>query len=528
MLRLSAALSIISLLTSLLSFFNQILIARLFGVGVHLDDYLVAVSLPLLITGSVANLFSFEVIPILVRRSVVDGKDFSRFCAAIFLMICLAGIALPAILYPLVPTLTRIMAPNLVGSRFAEVVLISRIMWTATGLSLIVSFLVALQNAERSFILAAITTSFPYVGMIASMLMLSRSIGTAALALGILAGTIASIPFLLRGISIRIATKLNHQMPWGEAIAPFRNVPVVFIAALCLTSYAAIDAFWAARLNGGLSFLGYGQRIVIVIAGILSAGSSTVITPYLAETHARGENETFDTMVARAIKMALAVSIPSAAIITLLRLPILEVLFQRGAFDSAAAHGVALVLPGQLLGMVAMICVILMMKTLHARRRAVIASLMGMTGVGLHFVVAGFLSRKWGLIGISTSYALSWWTLFALFSWQNSPLRRGRPAAIIDWKFALALGTTTIASCIGTALAANYLIRPIAAVGFLALAFRLAAVMTVSGCVFFIFGLGLFPLDEYKTLLGLLPRRFLPKRMIGATMMSPSHTRGHS
>jgi putative peptidoglycan lipid II flippase len=59
----SIGVSIISLFISIVSFINQIIIANYFGAGKSLDIYLLASSVPLMISGLVSSALSFSLIP---------------------------------------------------------------------------------------------------------------------------------------------------------------------------------------------------------------------------------------------------------------------------------------------------------------------------------------------------------------------------------------------------------------------------------------------------------------------------------
>ena len=410
--RTSALVSFLSLAASLSSFVNQLVIAHFFGAGARLDDYLIAISVPTMAMGITAGLFSYSIVPQLVHRRTTNMPESCKFAGALLKILLACAFIVPAVAYTASPALVRLLAPKLNNDRLSDVIRVSRIAWGAFGCVILFSFLVAVHNSAKKFLVPVLANIAPYLGMIGSVVFFSSRLGTSALAFGLLGGYAAALPVLYWGVAGELSLRGTTTALWRQAAATFGRMPWVMISMLCFTVYGTIDAYWASRLApGNVSYLGYGQRILIAVCNIIVLGPSTVLAPYLAEASARGEHGRFLDVTRRAVRMVLALSAPVAVLIAILGMPLVSIVFQRGAFGAAATQGVSAVLPGLLCGMVAMTGVVLSMKALHARGDIKGAAWIGGGGAALYFALSGILSHAYGVVGISVAYALSWWIM---------------------------------------------------------------------------------------------------------------------
>lgn len=89
--------------------------------------------------------------------------------------------------------------------------------------------------------------------------------------------------------------------------------------------------------DGGVAALYYGQRLMELPMGLIAVSVATVIFPELARLGARGDRDAFAVSLRRALRLVLYLALPAAAGLAVTRLPVVQLLFQRGEFDAAAA-----------------------------------------------------------------------------------------------------------------------------------------------------------------------------------------------
>lgn len=411
-LRSSLVVTILSLVASFASFGNQLVIAALFGAAVRLDVYLIATSVPFLAMGVMGGLFSYAVVPVLVHWRT-GSEDYPLLAGMLLSVLLGLSILVLSFAIWLSPLIIQQMAPTLPEALFSEAVLIIRLDWIVFGAAGVVSYLTAVQNAAHKFVIPVLVTGLPHLAMIGLSVMLGHQLGPLSLILGMLVGYLASILCLYPGVrhDIRLASRALAY--WRKTGVVLRPMPLILVSMLCFTIYGTVDAVWASRLGPStVSYLGYAQRLLIALGNTVILAPITVLLPHLSELAARKQNDRVRADTQVALRMVLAFAALVAVIFSLLSVSLVRVLFERGAFDRTATLGVASILPGMFLGMVAMVCVALLFRSFYAQGDVVGAALIGGIGAVLYAGLSGIFSQWLGLMGIVVAYIVTWWVLF--------------------------------------------------------------------------------------------------------------------
>jgi putative peptidoglycan lipid II flippase len=416
LLKTGALLSLVSLLIMMVSFANQLVIAGLFGSSEQMTAYLVAFSVPAVFIGAIGMVFSFGLVPLLVkyRETRSDHQEIVKSFAIAIVAIA-AGIA---ILGAATSTYSTVrLGHSLTAAGMADAVRMSYVFWLNAAATVLLAFFVAVHNVKGRFVAPLLSTGLPYAGMILLGLMFGRRYGAIAIALGMLAGTI------LGGILLAIgATELSWRWPfrfaWSETRGLFTAMPLIVAAVLCFCIGSVTDAFWAPRLGPKeLAYLGYARRLVLVLGSLVAFGPSAVLTPRLAQLHVTGDDKEFRRCTAQSVRLIFMLATPCAMFFSIFCRPIVRAVFERGAFDATTTTGVAGILPYIMLGSVPMACVVILVKSLFARQMVRGAAMASILQAVTYFVLAGVLSGPLGLRGIALAFAISWWTAMIAVSW---------------------------------------------------------------------------------------------------------------
>jgi len=489
--------SFLSLIVTLMSFISQLVIARLFGAGQVMDVYLISSSFPFLILGLMTGAISYSIVPALVSSRVTTPEKSARFAGAILISFAVLAIGIWLVGYWFSPQVVRVFAPTLSKDFQSEANQIARISWVTVGCALLLSCLTAIHNSARRFVLPVLVNLLPYMCIIVVSLLWARQIGTLALAWGMLAGIALAILFLSAKIRREISLKLSVRSIYHDVSPILITLPLVLLSISCTQVFGTSDAFWASRLApGSVSYLGYGQRIIIALGSLVIQGPAVVIVPYLTEAVAMGRFSYFRHMTARALRMTITIAAPLVAMVIVLRIPIISLLFQRGAFDVQATNGIAFILPGLLLGMVAMVSVVILLRALHAVRDINGAAMIGGVGMLLYFGLSGVFSQFFGLLGISLAYTITWWLLLGLCVFR---IWRGRTKEVIvaaNLKFIVVLLIAVTACSLPVWLLWSLLSPSFAELSFISSGMVLAALVGVGSVSFIAVAGGLFRMPE--------------------------------
>jgi putative peptidoglycan lipid II flippase len=207
----------------------------------------------------------------------------------------------------------------------------------------------AALNAKRKFAVAAFAPGLLNVAFIAAAFFLpgpfermgidrSLAIGVGALVGGALQ-VIAQWP-ALRKIGFASRPKIDFNDPAVREVLR-RIAPMTFGIGVYYVDLVLSRRFLSELGTGAQSYFTWAMRLCDFPQGIFVMALSTAALPSLSEFAARGKMDELGKTFAHGLKLALFVAIPASVAFALLAEPLVVTLFQRGQFDSEAAHETA-------------------------------------------------------------------------------------------------------------------------------------------------------------------------------------------
>ena len=477
--RTSVLVSFLSVGVLAVSFGNQLIIARTFGASQALDGYLLASSVPLLVSGAVGGVFSYAMVPALSRHSSEPAVR-SRLSGAFFWTFVVLAAGVACVGWAVAPLGVGLLSAGAMPSQLPLLIRLTRFGWAVTALGVGVGFSTAVLNVHGRFLLPVSLSLLPYLSSAVAVLFYGRDIGIEALAIGLLIGTALSA-LMLAMVSYHFLQLRGLARSDFAAVRQFAaSAPLALLSVLTFSAFQSIDSYWAPQLGpSNLSVLGYCQRLFIAIGSVISAGPSIILQPRLAAASASGDNDGFLRDLGRGLKLTVLVCAPVALWLAWLAGPIVRVAFERGSFDRSVTVAVAGVLPFMLFSMIPSMCTVLLFKALYARKDMATAVMLGITGPVLYFTASGVLLR-FGLAGISAAFALTWTTVAVL-----GIARVWRPVGVLSSirqfarEFVQLIAAAAISALVSGQLLASWKVDPVGVVlGKLAC----AGVLTVVTC----------------------------------------------
>lgn len=358
-------------------------VARLFGAGADSDAFLIAWTVPevaatLLIEDAMALLLIPAFSHALTRRAddrvpvpaterdpvrALVADTFPRLCA---LLACAAGIlALCA------PWVVRVLAPGLSDPRTAvDCTRLTSVTVLTFGIA---GYFSAALRAHRSFLPPAGVYVAYNVGILGTTLALHSVWGVRAAAAGVAVGgllmVLTQLPTFVRLLAsarrrpgiLGPARKPGGAHPGGRMQrlhrigrrrattdrAPLLGAAVLAPVVLFVVGRQAqvlVERFLASSLPAGaISHLNYAQKVA-QMPMVLSLMICTVTFPVVAQAMAAGDRERARRRVERDLALAATVVLLGTAAVLAYAPQIIEVLFQRGAFDAQDARTTATVM----------------------------------------------------------------------------------------------------------------------------------------------------------------------------------------
>ncbi len=183
---------------------------------------------------------------------------------------------------------------------------------------------------------------------------------------------------------------------------------VVGLAAVQLNSLAdLLVAKMLIERVGGPAVLSYAERLYQLPIGLFGAAIATAIFPELARQAQASDLAAFGRTLQKGLRLALFVGLPASAALFALRLPLVRVLYERGAFAASDTTRVAGALGWYGLGVWAYITQQVLVRGYYSRGNTRTPMRVAIAVVGLNLVLNIVLVRWYEESGIALATAIS-------------------------------------------------------------------------------------------------------------------------
>ncbi|MFI8288991.1 lipid II flippase MurJ [Streptomyces sp. NPDC085614] len=401
---------------ALLGLVRDQILARFFGAGAETDAFLIAWTVPefastLLIEDAMALILVPAFSRALARRGgLLSGDPVRALVRSTLPRLALTVSAVSVLLIVAAPLLVGALAPGLPDPGLA--IDCTRLTATCVLTFALAGYCSAALRAHGSFLPPAAIYVAYNVGIIGTILVLREPFGVRSAAAGVAVGGVLMVlvqaPSLLRELRARPLPKEAPAPTAGDGrlLALGLIAPVVAFA-LTRQSQILIERFLASPLPAGaISHLNYAQKVA-QMPMILSLMLCTVSFPVVARAMAAGDVEEARRRVERDLLLAAVVVLVGASVVVAAAPQIVEILFQRGAFDRADTAATAAVMRVYALGLLGQTMVGALVRCYFSAARPLWYPAAAMAAGLLATAVAGVpCARLWGAAGIAAANAL--------------------------------------------------------------------------------------------------------------------------
>lgn len=346
LLRALATVSGMTLLSRILGFVRDFVIARAFGAGLATDAFFVAFKLPNLLRRMFAEgAFSQAFVPILGeyknKRSPEDTRTLVDHVASLLSMLLFAVTAVGIAAAPL---LVWVSAPGFSADagKFELTVTLTRITFPYIFFMSLVALAGGLLNSWSRFALPAFTPVLLNISFIAMALFAAPYFDPPVLALawavfiGGLLQMAIQVP-ALRKIAMLPRPTLNWRAAWADP--GVRRIATLMGPALIGVSVSQIslliNTIFASFLKtGSVSWLYYADRLMEFPSGLLGAALGTILLPSLSRCHASANHSEYSRLLDWGLRLTLLLAAPAAVALAILAVPLIATLFFHGAFSA--------------------------------------------------------------------------------------------------------------------------------------------------------------------------------------------------
>lgn len=385
---------------------NQVIVSASFGAGAAMDAYFVAAAFPLLLIQLLSSALEAAIVPVYSRLRLHANRDAaSSLLSTLVNCLVISAILLLLVLIVLRQPLVFLSAPGLDLAREQQSVALAPMLYLVIPLSLVISLFECILNAEGQFgwpayagLLVPLTTALLTV-------LGGRTWGITALCLGCFCGTVLQLVVVgVRVKQARLHYRLTIDIRNPDLLVICRAAWPLLLGSLIVQGGPLVDQIFASTLPiGNISSLNYALKLVSIFIGVIFVSVGRVVLPYLARQAALGDPSY--QAFKRTLHMYLWCIGLSTLLLSLLLLllvhPLVQLLFQHGAFSAIDTRNTAMILAGFAPGLMPMASNFLLSRAFNALGETRVPMYMALVNVGANAFFDALFAHFWQGLGIA-------------------------------------------------------------------------------------------------------------------------------
>lgn len=407
--RAATIIAIGNVASRVLGLVRETVIAYLFGATGYVSIFRVAATLvQTLYDFLVGGMVSAALVPVFSDFASRENRAELWRVATVVINVVAIGLALAILLLEIfAPQVVFILGGGYDASLQDAAVGMVRLILPAIfflGMSGVVT---GLLYSLKRFKYPAFTTAAFNLGIVVVAIALAPILGITSLILGILVGSALQVVLQLpglHGMNYRLAVDFSHP-----ALRKILRLYAPVVAGLTIMVVGvAIDRNLASRT--GAQSLAWMQSATVLIQfplGLVGTAISFAILPELSRQSpvsnlsiSESQSASFQSTLAFGIKLVLLLILPAAIGLFVLARPIVELLFEHGAFTVADTTQTALALQFYLIGLPFAAVDQPLVFAFYARKNTLLPNLVQFAAVGVYLIVALALIQSYGMVGL--------------------------------------------------------------------------------------------------------------------------------
>lgn len=408
-----------TLLSRLLGFARDIMIASVLGTGMAANAYFAAFRFPNLFRRLFAEgAFNIAFIPLFAGVLEQEGEEAARAYAAkiiSWLVILLIATTLLAEIF--MPQIMALFVPGFVidPNKFEFTVLLARICFPYLALMSVMAAFGGMLNGLGKFLAAAFAPVMLNIVMIVALGFLvifafEQQDAALILGFGVIVGGIAQVAVVIWALRNMDLLPPLVWPSWDQDIKKFFKLALPVILAGGVTQINIfVGTIIASGAASAISYLYYADRLYQLPLGIIGIAIGVVLLPELSRHLKADRHEDAAFAQEKSLLMAMLLGVPAAAALFVLAHQTVSILFERGAFDSVASNATASALAAFSCGLPAFVLIKVFQPGFFARHDTIVPTILASISVAINIALSLYLFPQFSHTGIAIATSVSAW-----------------------------------------------------------------------------------------------------------------------
>lgn len=413
------------MLSKILGLVRDRLLAHVFTPD-KIDIFWAAFRLPdLIFQIIILGALSVAFIPVFTEHLENKGKEDAFEMARAVLNVFLSlFIVITVLIYIFAqPIISNFIAPGFTQDKQLQVVELSRVILFGQVILVLGSFFIGISQSFQRFLIPSLAPVFYNLGIILGIALLSKYFGIMGAAYGVVIGAFlhAAIQFpLVRSLEFKFKFPPKFFHPGVKEITKLMGIRTFGLAAEQINETVGLALATLASV-GSVTYLTFAAHLQVVPIGLFGATLAQAALPVLSSERARGKIEEFKVTILTTLHQILFLTLPAAAILIVIRIPVVRLVFGASQFNWEATVLTGATLAFLSIGLAAQAISLLLVRGFYALKDTKTPVIVSITVVSLNIILSVyfilFLKLEVWSIGLASSAAaivsavLLFWTL---------------------------------------------------------------------------------------------------------------------
>jgi len=403
-----------TMVSRILGFVRDILIARVLGAGPLADAFFVAFKLPNFFRRMFAEgTLTVALVPVLSDQRQQGEAQAHDFLNALATLLLIALLVFTLLGMAFMPWLLYLFAPGFADEpdRWNISLQLARLMFPYLAMISLAALSWAVLNTYKHFAVPAASPALLNVAIIIAALALAPSFDNpaTALALGVLLGGFLQLAIQFPALKrIGWVPRLSFHFKQAAIVETLTLFGPAVLAIAAVQINILIGTILATLLDtGAVSYLYYSDRIIQLPFALFGIAMSTALLPTLSSHLSKGNTAAAGEDLRAGLAWLTWLTLPAVVGAFYLAEPIVVTLFERGAFSHADSLATAQTLQAYAVGLIAFCWIKLFAAACYARKDAKAPMRYAAISVAVNIVLAVILMQFWAYVGLALATSLA-------------------------------------------------------------------------------------------------------------------------
>lgn len=404
-------LMLITILSKILGFVRESVMAAYIGAGELKSIYTTATTVPNMLVGIVSVGIVSGYVPIFNKvKNEKDEYYANKFTSNIINVLFMYGLIFFIVVMLFAEPISKILSPDLKGSSLQLATNFTRIIMISIFSFLYASVIKGYLNIKGDFINPALPSLILNVFIIISTILSSIYDNSYILIVGTLLGYVTSyikFPFVARKFGFKYEFKLDLNNKYLKSLLVM-IIPIIISSAADQISLVIDNSMGSAFFGKeSVSKIFYAKTMLGFITGVVTITVATVTFPSIAKLGQEGSLEEMKKEVSSSMILTMILVIPATLGMMVLSNPIIKLAFERNAFTTSDTVVVASLMRAYAPYIIFISVIKIFTNAFYAVGESKLPVVIILIQQIVNFILNFILIRFWSLKGLAFATAIS-------------------------------------------------------------------------------------------------------------------------